>query len=64
MKHYMHLNNNQFNKMKRGIKTIELRLNDEKRRLLNINDDIEITNLETLEKIVGGYRRITSISKF
>ncbi len=52
MKHYMNLNDKPFNKMKNGSKTIELRLNDEKRQLLKVNDFIEFTNRETLEKIL------------
>lgn len=51
MKHEMKLNNEPFNKMKNGTKTVELRLNDEKRQKLNINDNIEFTNIKTLEKI-------------
>ncbi len=52
MKHEMKLNNGPFNKIKNGTKTVELRLNDEKRQLLNINDNIEFTNRETSEKIL------------
>ena len=52
MKHKMKLNNEPFNKIKNRTKTIEIRLNDEKRQLLNINDNIEFTNTETSEKIV------------
>lgn len=51
MKHEMKLNNEPFNKIKSGTKTVELRLNDEKRQKLNINDNIEFTNIKTLEKI-------------
>lgn len=52
MKHEMKLNNEPFINIKNGTKTIELRLNDEKRRLLNINDLIEFTNRETNEKML------------
>ncbi len=52
MKHRMNLNNNPFNLIKNGTKTIELRLNDEKRQLLKENDFIEFTNRVTLEKII------------
>ena len=38
MKHRMNLNNNPFNLIKNGTKTIELRLNDEKRQLLKEKD--------------------------
>lgn len=51
MKHEMKLNNGPFNKIKNETKTIELRLNDEKRQKLNINDNIEFTNIKTSEKI-------------
>ncbi len=47
----MKLNNNPFNLVKDGHKTIEVRLNDEKRRLLNIGDHIEFTNIKTNERI-------------
>lgn len=52
MKHKMYLNDRPFNRIKAGIKTIELRLNDEKRQLLRENDLIEFTNRETLEDII------------
>lgn len=52
MTHNMYLNDDPFNKMKNGSKTIELRLNDEKRQLLKVNDYIEFTNRKTLEKIL------------
>lgn len=51
MKHEMKLKNEPFNKIKNGTKTVELRLNDEKRQKLNINDNIEFTNIKTSEKI-------------
>jgi len=51
MKHKMHLNNGQFILMKKGMKTIELRLNDEKRELLKVNDLIEFTNEKTEETL-------------
>lgn len=51
MKHKMKLNDDPFNRISHGSKTLELRLNDEKRQLLNINDTIEFTNRKTSEKI-------------
>ena len=48
----MQLNNKPFTEIKDGSKTIELRLNDEKRQLLRIKDLIEFTNRETLEQIL------------
>ncbi len=52
MRHNMNLDNEPFCRIKDGSKTIELRLNDEKRKLLKENDLIEFTNRTTLEKIV------------
>ena len=52
MKHEMKLNNGLFKNIKDGTKTIELRLNDEKRQLLKIKDLIEFTNRETLEQML------------
>ncbi len=51
MIHEMKLNNRPFKSIKNGTKTIELRLYDEKRQLLKVDDLIEFTNRETLEKI-------------
>lgn len=51
MIHGLRLHNNPFEKIKSGTKTIEMRLYDEKRRLINIGDIIEFTNRTTLEKI-------------
>ena len=50
MKHEMKLNNGPFERIKNGTKTIELRLNDEKRQLLKIKDLIEFTNRTNDEK--------------
>ncbi|MBR2712211.1 MAG: ASCH domain-containing protein [Bacilli bacterium] len=52
MKHEMKLNNGPFKNIKNGTKTIELRLNDDKRQLLKIKDLIEFTNRETLEQLL------------
>ena len=52
MKHKMKLNNEPYINIKKGTKTIELRLNDEKRKLLKVNDLIEFTNIETKEKML------------
>ena len=64
--HNMNLNNGPFNRIKDGTKTIELRLNDEKRQLLKENDFIEFTNRVTLEKIIvkieGLYKHFDKIS--
>lgn len=52
MKHEMKLNNEPFECIKNGTKTIELRLNDEKRKLLKVGDYIEFTNRVTNEKLL------------
>jgi ASC-1-like (ASCH) protein len=52
MKHEMKLNNGPYVNIKNGTKTIELRLNDNKRQLLKIKDLIEFTNKETLEQML------------
>ena len=44
MKHVMNLNSDPFNMIKSGEKTIELRLNDEKRQKLSAGDEIEFVN--------------------
>lgn len=49
MKHQMKLNNEPFESIKNGTKTIEMRLYDEKRSLIKENDTIEFTNRETNE---------------
>lgn len=50
MKHNMKLNNEPYNNIKNGTKTVELRLYDEKRRQLKVGDEIEFTNITTNEK--------------
>ena len=52
MIHHMNLNPEPFEMINTGIKTIELRLNDEKRQLINIGDRILFTNNQTLEQMV------------
>lgn len=44
MIHEMHLNQHPFELSKGGLQTIESRLNDDKRRLLKIDDKIKFTN--------------------
>ena len=51
MIHEMRLNNEPFNKIKEGTKTVELRLLDEKRKTLRIGDKIVFTNRDNNEKI-------------
>lgn len=44
MKHLMNLHSAPFEKIRSGKKTIELRLYDEKRRLISIGDEIEFVS--------------------
>ena len=46
MTHEMHLFKEPFEMIKNGSKTIELRLYDEKRKLINVNDTIVFTSTE------------------
>ncbi len=50
--HKMNLNDSPFKLISQGSKTIELRLNDEKRKKLKEGDYINFTNLETQEEIL------------
>ncbi len=57
MRHYMKLDPKPFNMIKNGEKRIELRLNDEKRCIIKIGDEIEFTNtdnnsLKLLTKVI------------
>ena len=49
--HYMKLNNKPFCSIKNGMKTVELRLNDEKRKKVKVGDTIIFENIDNLEKI-------------
>lgn len=64
MKHKMNLNNGPFNRIKDGTKTIELRVNDEKRQLLKEKDLIEFTNRMTLEVIMVEVVKLYKYSNF
>ena len=57
MKHLMRLHAKPFSMMEQGIKTIELRLYDEKRQTICIGDEIEFSNLSNERK------RLTCIVK-
>lgn len=46
MRHVMHLLPIPYEKIRSGQKTIELRLNDEKRRLIRVGDEIEFVNTD------------------
>lgn len=47
----MRLHKEPFENIKSGTKTIELRLNDDKRRLIKVGDVIQFTNRVTNEKV-------------
>lgn len=64
MKHIMRLNNGPFESIKNGIKTIELRLNDEKRSLINESDIIEFENRTTGEKLEVKVLRLHRYNSF
>ena len=51
MMHEMRLNYEPFELIKNGSKTIELRLNDEKRKLIKVGDIIRFTNIITNEQL-------------
>ena|SRR5690554_1974486 len=61
MIHKMNLNREPFIMIKNGEKTIELRLNDEKRQLLNVGDYIEFYNSDYKEPLIV---EIISLFKF
>ena len=52
MIHRMNLWNDSFLSIKNGTKTVEMRLNDEKRSLVHSGDTIIFTNVDTKEEIV------------
>lgn len=64
VKHEMKLNNGPYQKINNGTKTIELRLNDEKRQLLKIEDLIEFTNRDTLDKMLVEIEGLYNYSSF
>lgn len=52
MRHEMKLNNSPFVSIKNKTKTIQLRLNDDKRQMINVGDEIEFINNMTSEKLL------------
>lgn len=60
MKHNMKLKNESYNSIFCGDKDIEMRLYDEKRKLINIGDIITFTNIGTIEcldvRVINLYR--------
>ena len=61
MTHYMNLVPSAFYKIADGSKTIELRLNDEKRQKIAVRDAIVFTNTETQETISA---KVLALHKF
>ena len=57
----MKLQNKPFKKKKKEIKKIEIKVNDEKRKIFEINDYIEFTNITTLEIM---FVKITNLYHF
>ncbi len=53
MTHSMNLRSAPFEKIKSGQKTIELRLNDEKRSKINTGDKIEFINIDTGKRLTA-----------
>lgn len=61
MIHKMRLHNEPFCSIKNGTKTIEIRLNDEKRQIIKVGDTIEFENRVNKEKINV---RVIALHKF
>lgn len=61
MTHKMKLVDFAYKAIKNREKTIEVRLNDEKRRLINVGDTIEFTHVDTGETIKV---KVTNLYKF
>ena len=64
MMHYFNLNPAPFASVKSGKKTVEMRLYDDKRRLIKPGDLITFTNTETAEKIVCAVLAIKVFENF
>ena len=61
MTHFMKLKNEPFVSIKNGLKTIEMRLFDEKRKQIKVGDTIEFTNIVSLEKLKV---KVSALHKF
>ncbi|MGN1112699.1 MAG: ASCH domain-containing protein [Acutalibacteraceae bacterium] len=62
MKHRMKLNPSPFTMIKSGEKTIELRLNDEKRQKIKIGDEIEFENTDDSTQVLNA--KVLNLYKF
>ena len=64
MIHELYLHDEPFKQIKYGTKRIEMRLNDEKRKLIKVNDQIKFTNRTTNEELIVDVVDITQYSSF
>lgn len=64
MEHKMHLQDEPFNLIKLGTKTIELRLNDDKRKIIKENDIIKFTNRKTKEQLKAKVIKLHNYDSF
>ena len=62
MKHYMNLCPEPFEMIRSGEKTIELRLNDEKRKAISVGDTIVLTNTQDNSRQISA--TVTALHKF
>jgi len=62
MQHEMHLYKEPFDMIKNGSKTIELRLYDDKRKLIRVNDTIVFTSTENPDKKITA--KVTALHVF
>lgn len=60
--HQMKLQSSPFEKIKNGTKTIEIRLNDEKRQLLKVGDEIEFSLMTDLAQTIK--TEVVGLEKF
>ena len=64
MIHYLNLHDNPFQFIKKQLKTIEMRLNDEKRKQIKIGDILIFTNIVTKETLSCEVINLYSYSSF
>ena len=64
MTHYMNLVPSAFAKIANGSKTIELRLNDEKRQRINVGDKIIFNLSSTYDIIIAHVKNLYKFSDF
>ena len=64
MKHFMKLAPRPFEFIKRGTKTVEMRLNDEKRRIIKVGDEIVFTHTVSGETLLAEVTALYSYENF